>query len=1328
MIIRRFKIRTRLTIGFAVVLAFTLGITINSLIDLNKIWKNAEGIYDHPFMVTNNTKDLKIHILNMRRYMLDIGLASDPKGAEAEEKIIDQEEEAAYGNFEKLFIAYLGDPKDIKDLYIAFKNWKPLRDEALKKLKEGSLEEAKDKLIGRNRDYVKDLFNKAQKIIDFSSRKATAYYNDSLLTKQRVEKKLLIIFLISLILSIMLAVILTRSITLPLKIVVDNINDIAVGKISNNNLPAAPDEVGQLALSYNKMQENLLIKARVAEKIAMGKFSEKVPSQGSEDIVANSINKIADNFDLVLKQAKRIAAGDFTSEMSNSSEDNQLAVILTQMLDSLKEVVESAKRIAKGDFSGTIAPKSASDELAVALNQMTVALSEVTGLNARQNRLKTAQNDLNTRMRGDLSLETLSKNIITFVSKFTESKIGALYINNKEQNGFQLTASYAFTHRKNDRSFFRYGEGLIGQAALEKEIISFSELPEDYVSISSGLGETKPRHLVVIPLAYDGETVAIIELGNTVEFGKEAYDFISTISENAAIALLSCQNRDRMTKLLETTREQAEELQVQQEELRQTNEELESQTRALIKSEEYLQTQQEELKMSNEELEEKTEYLEKQKAQMQKQNEDLEKARTDLEKKTKELEITNKYKSEFLANMSHELRTPLNSLLILSQSLMDNKAANLTNEQVESAKIIYNSGNDLLNLINDILDLAKIESGKVTINYTSTSVNYFKNIVRSYFQHMLREKGLDFDFTIQREVPPKIVTDEQRLSQILRNLMSNAIKFTQKGGVYLNIYTPPETEDLSRSGLKPSETIAFSVRDTGIGIAKEKQFEIFEAFQQADGSISRKYGGTGLGLSITRELTKLLGGEIKLISDRGQGAEFIIFLPVDHSKKMATPQGQSSLAADNGFERNSPAKNPETVMVKDTPPANMATVVSIPDDRQTAQPNEKSMLIIEDDPRFAEILASMCREKGFKCLASATGEEGLELASRFIPKGVILDINLPGINGWDVLEHLKNKAETRHIPVHIVTGDSMSVEALNKGAVGFLTKPVTKEKLESAFDQLQSFISKKIKDLLIVEDDEKLRKAIKTLLSATDIEISECGSGNDAIKNISFKLYDCIVLDLGLPDMTGFDLLRKLREADIKIPPIVVYTGREITPEENEELLKYTQNIIIKGVKSEERLLDETALFLHRVVDDMPEHQKKMLVNLYDKDQMFRDKKVLVVDDDMRNIFALTQVLEASRMKVVMAPNGEKALEILEKDPEFDLVLMDIMMPVMDGYETMTRIRNDKRFQKLPIIALTAKAMKEDREKSLAAGANDYLSKPVDLHKLFNLMRIWLYQ
>lgn len=1328
MIIRRIKIRTRLTIGFAVVLAFSLGTTINALIDLEKIWKNAEGIYQHPFVVTNNTKDLKIHILNMRRYMLDIALTSDPKEAADEETVIDQEEVAVYKNFEKLTTAYLGDQKDIEALYVTFKNWKPLRDEAISLVKKGERERAMNILVGRNRDYVQNLFDKAQKIIDFSSAKAHAYYDDSMSTKQEVEEKILVILLISLLLSIALAVILTRSITIPLRAVVNNINDIAAGKISNSNLSAAPDEVGQLASSYNRMQENLLVKARIAERIALGKFSEKVPSQGSEDIVANSINKIADNFDMVLKHARRIAAGDFTSEITDFAKDNQLAVVITEMLDSLKEVVESTKRIAKGDYSGAIAPKSSSDELAVALNQMTVALRDVTEQNSRQNRLKTAQNDLNNRMRGDISLETLSKNIITFVSKFTSSKIGALYINNAELCGFQLTATYAFTNRKNDRSFFRYGEGLIGQAALEKEMISFSQLPDDYVNITSGLGETKPRHLIVVPLVYDGETVAVIELGNTLEFSKDSLDFIGTVAESAAIALLSCQNRDQMAKLLEVTKEQAEELQVQQEELRQTNEELESQTRALIKSEEYLQTQQEELKVSNEELEEKTEYLEKQKMLMQKQNEDLEKARVDLEKKTKELEISNKYKSEFLANMSHELRTPLNSLLILSQSLMDNKTANLTTEQVESARIIYNSGNDLLNLINDILDLSKIESGKITINYTSTSVNYFKNVVRSYFQHMLKEKGLDFDFTVQAGVPAKIVTDEQRLGQILRNLMSNAIKFTQKGGVYLNIYAPQANEDLSRSGLNPSETIAFSVRDTGIGIAKEKQMEIFEAFQQADGSISRKYGGTGLGLSITRELTKLLGGEIKLISDRGQGAEFIIFLPADNSKRGITADDNNKPEQPDNAVKIISEASPVPVLVENTPSENVTHIASIPDDRQATLPNEKSMLIIEDDPRFAEVLASMCRQKGFKCLASATGEEGLELASRFVPKGIILDINLPGINGWEVLDHLKNNAETRHIPVHIVSGDGMSLEALNKGAVGFLTKPVTKEKLESAFDQLQSFISRKIKDLLIVEDDEKLRKAVKTLLGATDIVISECGSGNEAVACISSKPYDCIVLDLGLPDMSGFDLLRKLREADVKIPPIVVYTGREITPEENEELLQYTQNIIIKGVKSEERLLDETALFLHRVVDDMPEHQKKMLVNLYDKDQMFRDKKVLVVDDDMRNIFALTQVLEASRMKVVMAPNGEKALDILEKDPGFDLVLMDIMMPVMDGYETMARIRKDERFQKLPIIALTAKAMKEDREKSLAAGANDYLSKPVDLQKLFNLMRIWLYQ
>jgi CheY-like chemotaxis protein len=545
--------------------------------------------------------------------------------------------------------------------------------------------------------------------------------------------------------------------------------------------------------------------------------------------------------------------------------------------------------------------------------------------------------------------------------------------------------------------------------------------------------------------------------------------------------------------------------------------------------------------------------------------------------------------------------------------------------------------------------------------------------------------------------------------------MSNAVKFTGQGHICFSIFKPSPTENLTKSKLNYADTIGFSITDTGIGISKEKFSEIFEAFQQADGSIARKYGGTGLGLSIARELSKFLGGEIKLISEPNVGSTFTVFVPIIANE---TTSGNNHNEVKPGIIIDGPVKA-----------GTARGTTSISDDRENTGRMDKSILIIEDDVPFSKILADMARKKGFKCLATATGEEGIEIAKQFIPKGIILDIRLPGINGWEVMEVLKSHSDTRHIPVHIITGhEQQANEAFNKGAIGYLTKPVTKEKIGAAFDEIQLFVNKKLKDLLVIEDDENLRNSIKTLLGATDIIISECNTGGEALSLIMGKYFDCVILDLGLPDMSGFDLLKKLKDEGIKIPPIVIYTGREISESENEELQKYTQNIIIKSAKSSERLLDETTLFLHRMVGNMQEHQKKMLVNLYDKDMMLCNKVILIVDDDMRNVFALTKVLEEHKMEVIVAQNGEKALAILDSKVNIDLVLMDIMMPVMDGYEAMQYIRNDVRFKKLPIIALTAKAMKEDRDKSIAAGASDYLSKPVDIHKLFNLMRIWLYQ
>ncbi|HLP21356.1 MAG TPA: response regulator, partial [Chitinophagales bacterium] len=707
-----------------------------------------------------------------------------------------------------------------------------------------------------------------------------------------------------------------------------------------------------------------------------------------------------------------------------------------------------------------------------------------------------------------------------------------------------------------------------------------------------------------------------------------------------------------------------------------------------------LKQQQEELQITNEELEEQTQALEM-------KNKEVEAARADIELKTKQLELSSRYKSEFLANMSHELRTPLNSLLILSKDLSENKRKNLTEEQVESADIIYRSGHDLLVLINEVLDLSKIEAGKMTLHVENIAVQYLLDEINRNFRHQAERKGLLFKIVCDKDVPAYIKTDEQRLNQILKNLLSNAIKFTAAGNIGVKVST------------HGANRLAIEISDTGIGIPEEKQMAVFEAFQQADGGTSRKYGGTGLGLSISRELARLLHAEIKLDSKLNEGSTFTLIIPTDLSTNAEAQEVQIK-------EHRTNHKTPVAINNE------FINYPTIDDDRKSLQEDDKVVLIIEDDLKFAGILFKQAHNKGFKCIAAATGEDGLILAQKYCPHAIILDIDLPGIDGHMLLMELKSKPATRHIPVHIISAEERSLKPIKEGAVSYINKPVEKKQLEEAFNRIENFIDRKMKNLLIIEDDANSRKAMKTLIGNGDVKCVEAGSGEEALKLFTDNHIDCIVLDIGLPDMSGFDLIHRLNEIKKDMPPIVVYTGRELSREENDELQKYAESIIIKGVKSEERLLDETALFLHRTISNLPETKQHMIASLYDRETVFQSKKVLLVDDDMRNVFALSKILKERGMQVVKAENGINALEMLEANQDVSIVLMDIMMPEMDGYEAMRRIRAKEQFTRLPIIALTAKAMKDDKQKCIDAGATDYISKPVDVERLLTLMRVWL--
>ncbi len=833
---------------------------------------------------------------------------------------------------------------------------------------------------------------------------------------------------------------------------------------------------------------------------------------------------------------------------------------------------------------------------------------------------------------------------------------------------------------------------------VDTTITPFKEIDgtiEKHVSIRFDITDSKNQMIELGKLSEEREkrSAELVIVNKELIFQSDEKEkrAAELVIANKELAFQSDEKEKRSEELIIANKElafQAEELQAQQEELRQMNEELEEQTQNL-------KQQQEELQMTNEELEEQTQSLEI-------KNKEVENAKNDIEKKTKQLEISSKYKSEFLANMSHELRTPLNSLLILSKDLSENKKKNLDKIQVESAEIIYRSGHDLLVLINEVLDLSKIEAGKMSLTIERVSLKFFLEDMVRNFKHSTEEKGLKLISKLDKEVPESMRTDSQRLNQVVKNLLSNAIKFTEKGSVSIHI------------SKYSADKLAITVIDTGIGIIEEKQMAIFEAFQQADGGTSRKYGGTGLGLSISRELAKLLGAEIKVESKINEGATFTLIIPLEireENEPVNTTIETETVANKPSVENNAQYLNYPT----------------IEDDRNSITKKDKVVLVIEDDLKFAAILLNQANKKGFKCLSASTGEDGLVLVSKYKPQAIILDMDLPGINGHRVLLELKANPSVRHIPVHVISANERSLEPIKEGAVEYLMKPIEKTDLENAFTRIENFVNRKIKNLLIIEDSENSRKAMKILIGSGDVKCFEAANGKEAIDMYTKNHIDCIILDIGLPDISGFDLIRQLKEIkNNNIPPIIVYTGKELTREENNELQKYAKSIIIKGVKSEERLLDETALFLHRTISNLPESKQLIINSLYDKEAIFHSKKVLLVDDDSRNVFALTQILIELGIAVIKAENGKIALDMLATHPDVDLVLMDIMMPVMDGYEAMKKIRLQMKYRHLPVIALTAKAMKDDKQKCIDAGANDYITKPIDVERLLSLMRVWL--
>jgi signal transduction histidine kinase/CheY-like chemotaxis protein/CHASE3 domain sensor protein len=1009
----------------------------------------------------------------------------------------------------------------------------------------------------------------------------------------------------------------------------------------------------------------------------------------------------------------------------------------------LQELSKQTVALADGDLSVSIRENKREDEVGMlikAFNRMVTSLRNKTKYSEQQTWLKSNLAKFSQMLQGQRDLATVAKIILSELAPLVNAQQGVLYFKeaDREPPAMILLGSYAYQQRKNLSNRYQLGESLVGQCALEKQKILLTNVPDDYIQISSGLGEAKAKNIIVLPILFESEVAAVIELASFQVFKKIHLTFLDELCETLGVVLNAIASDIRTVELLKQSQALAELLQNQQAELQESNERLAEQAKTLQASEELLQQQQQELQQSNEELqdlnnelEKKAELLELQKQEVEIKNNQLEEARQSLEIQASELELSSKYKSQFLANMSHELRTPLNSLLILAKLLSENSEGNLTTKQIEYSNTIYGAGNDLLSLINDILDLAKIESGTMSFEYYPLPLAELKQYLERTFKQTAQYRGLNFILDFAANLPSSIDTDAKRLQQVLKNLLANAFKFTEQGEVRLTVNFASHGWNVYNETLNESNSvIAFSVSDTGIGIAPEKQKIIFEAFQQADGSTNRKHGGTGLGLSISREIVRLFGGEITLSSHLGEGSTFTLYLPINSEhRNVVTSAPANNINQNSGAKVNSSFNTAvDTTHIETTNKSQIYSALTLQDDRKNIKSSERVLLIIEDDINFARILYEMAQIQGFKSVIAQNGNSGISLARQIKPSAILLDIDLPGIDGWMVLDRLKHDVNTRHIPVHVMTVEDGKQRSLQQGAIGYLQKPVTKEEISEALNKIKAFIERSLKYLLVAEDDIVQRQSITELIGAGngDVSITDVGTAEAALAEIRSRRFDCMVLDLGLPDMDGFELLELIKkEENGESLPIIIYTGKEISKTQEVKLRRITETIIIKDVNSPERLLAEASLFLHRVQKELPINQQKMLEQ--SNDSILTNQKVLIVDDDVRNIFALTGLLEKHKMQVVYAENGREGIETLEKNPDINIILMDIMMPEIDGYETTRKIRQNNQFKSLPIIALTAKAMQGDREKCIEAGASDYITKPVDTEQLLSLLRVWLY-
>jgi signal transduction histidine kinase/DNA-binding response OmpR family regulator/HAMP domain-containing protein len=989
-------------------------------------------------------------------------------------------------------------------------------------------------------------------------------------------------------------------------------------------------------------------------------------------MVVYMINLISRSLAELREAAQELAVGHTDIGIRPRSNDaiGSLARSILAVDKNNKELALAARSIGEGNFDVDVRPRSDEDILGNAVRRMKENLRQFRKENDGRNWLQTGLAQLNDLVIGEKNLEILAQKVTRFIAEYTHSEVSAFYFS-PDQHRLQLLSSMGVNADRLKKEIL-FGEAIAGKAAMTgKEVfledVSAAELVVDY----SG-GTLRPRSIIAIPVYYEKLLKAVIEIGSLTDYSAETHQFLKEASFTIGMAIHSARDHERLQSLFQETQSQAEELQAQHTELENVNAELEERSRLL-----------------------------------EERNQVIVERNIEIRKKAEELEVSTKYKSEFLANMSHELRTPLNSILLLSRLLSENADNNLSNEQIEYAKVIQGSGQGLLSLIDEILDLSKIEAGKMQLEYASVAVREVVDDMQAMFGPVAKERGVKFIVDIDKDIPSQIETDKMRLEQVLRNLLSNALKFTSKGSVTLSINNLPENHSF----------IAFSVKDTGIGIPKEKHHLIFEAFQQADGSTRRKFGGTGLGLSISRELTRLLGGDIKLTSETGKGSEFTIYIPL-HKLVPAAAIGNEELKKE---EVTAPAAPAPKFRLEEIPEP-------LPDDRTAVGDNDKVILIIEDDTAFAKALLDFTHKRGYKGLVAVRGDEGIELARQHKPIGILLDIQLPVKDGWEVMDELKKNPETRHIPVHMMSSFEAKKESLQKGAVDFINKPVAFEQMQEVFSKIERVLTKENKKVLIVEENTRHAKALAYFLETFEVNAQISNSVNSGVDALRRDDVDCVILDMGIPDQHAYETLENLKKSPgMEKLPIIIFTGKSLSKAEEARIKQYADSIVIKTAHSYQRILDEVSLFLHLVEENKKPKKETSYKRLGALHEVLSGKKILVTDDDVRNIFSLTKALEMHDMQVLSAVDGKEALLRLEEHPDINVVLMDIMMPEMDGYEAMREIRKKPGFRNLPIIAVTAKAMTGDREKCIQAGASDYISKPVDIDQLLSLLRVWLY-